>query len=332
MTKIQLRLLATVTICASLFTGCSVSQKYYHEIQLQRKSEAKQPFVSESTLVDSAQLISDLKYLSSDELEGRYPATKGSYLAQTYIINRLRKNNVDSFSIAYKQRFAFSFKGKNYPEATNLTGIIHGTLYPDSFIVLSAHYDHLGIKDSLIYNGADDNASGVCALLSFVDYFSKHKPAYSFVFCFFDGEEEKEQGSYYFVDHAPFKISAVKININMDMISRNDKGNEIIVAGSSYHPELKNRIIPFRDSTNVSIIFGHDKPKPYDKKVADWTYGSDHEPFFVKGVKFIAFEVESTPDYHQAGDEFEKIDKGFYTSVVNLICKIVIEFDKPLPK
>src|SRR5690606_18370697 len=100
----------------------------------------------------------------------------------------------------------------------NVLGWIKGTENPDSFIVISAHYDHEGVKKGIIYNGADDNASGVSALFSFAEYFKSNPPKHSVILAAFDAEELGLRGSKYFVENPIVPLEKIRLNINLDMV------------------------------------------------------------------------------------------------------------------
>jgi len=304
-----------------MVTACAQNNNYVSDVENQRKSEYSKKKISETLLIDATKLASDLRALSHDSLQGRLPGSQGSVMAQKYIIKRMQEFNVGNFNNSYLQKFPL---GK--VEGSNIVGIIPGSKFPDSCIVISAHYDHLGIKNDKIYNGADDNASGVCGLLAMLEYFSKNKPENSLIFCFFDAEESGLKGAKHFVDNLPVKQSVVKMNMNLDMISRNDKHDEIIICGTNFNPQLRKALEPLSASTNAAIIFGYDRDF-IGNKLEDWTSGSDHYVFHKKGIPFLYFGVEEHPDYHGPDDDFEKIDTKFYASVVNLITRAVIVFD-----
>jgi Zn-dependent M28 family amino/carboxypeptidase len=189
-------------------------------------------------------------------------------------------------------------------------------------IVISAHYDHIGIIKDEIYNGADDNASGVAALLSFAKYFKANQPNYTLVFALFDAEEMGLQGAKAFVANPPVGLEKIKLNINMDMISHNDKG-ELYVAGTFKYPELKKYLIT--TNPNIKLLAGHDDPKlGHD----DWTNQSDQGAFNAKNIPFLYFGVEDHKDYHKATDEFKNINQEFYTNAVSVILEVVKNIDQ----
>jgi Zn-dependent M28 family amino/carboxypeptidase len=201
-------------------------------------------------------------------------------------------------------------------------GFIRGTKFPKKYIVISAHYDHEGIKMGKIYNGADDNASGLSALFSFAEYFQKNPPEHSVVLAAFDGEELGLQGSKYFVNSNASVFKNISCNLNMDMISRSDK-NELFAVGTAYNATLKNMVTTYKSSGNLKLIAGHDG---YDG-LENWTYSSDHGNFYKKDIPFLYFGVEDHEDYHEPTDDFENIHPEFYVNAVKTIISIFEKVD-----
>jgi Zn-dependent M28 family amino/carboxypeptidase len=178
------------------------------------------------------------------------------------------------------------------------------------------------MRDSLIFNGADDDASGTAALLAFIDYFNQVKPNHTLVFAAFDAEEMGLQGARALVQDSVF-LDKVVMNINLDMIAQNDK-NELYASGTYHHPQLK-PILESIETGDVNLLFGHDRP---EQGSDDWTNASDHGPFHAKGKTFIYFGVEDHEHYHSATDEFETIPQEFYKKSVQVILNAILAFDE----
>lgn len=270
----------------------------------------------------SDQLIKDVKILSSDAYEGRKTGTKGAEMARTYISKRFKEIGLKSFPLLNSYQQAFTFEGIDDPnvQGKNMIGYIPGT--SDKIIVISAHYDHLGVINGKIFNGADDNASGIAGLLKIAAHYARSKPNYTLIFAAFDAEEFGRKGSYYFVNHLPVDIKRIKLNLNLDMISHNDKG-ELYAAGTYKNPQLKNYIAT--TNPDLKILFGHDNPK---LGIDDWTNQSDQAAFNSKNIPFIYFGVEDHKDYHRATDTFENINQEFFINAANGILEITDNFDK----
>lgn len=271
--------------------------------------------------IDSLQLMKDIRTLSANKFEGRKTGTRGNRLAQFYILDRFKQAGLQSFHGTYEYPFYFQ-EGDKRVMGTNLYGYITGKT--EDVIVITAHYDHLGIRkreaqaDS-IYNGADDNASGTAALLSLIKYYQQHPPRHTLVFAALDGEEEGLQGAKAFLQQPPVAVTRIKLNINMDMVSRNEKG-ELYVCGTNHYPALKQYVTKAADSSAIKVLMGHDKPEEGSN---DWTSQSDHYEFHRKGIPFLYFGVEDHADYHRASDEFEKIDPRFYYRAVETVRTMV---------
>lgn len=266
-------------------------------------------------------LLSDMEILSSDAYEGRKTGTKGAEMTRTYLNNRFKTIGLKSFSQlkGYEQVFSFN-TSKGSAEGKNMIGFITGK--SDKVIVISAHYDHIGIIGNEIYNGADDNASGVAALLKFATYYQTHKPNHTLIFAAFDAEEMGLQGAKAFVKNPPVNLDQITLNINMDMISHNDKA-ELYVCGTFKYPLLKNYF--YTTNPNLKVLFGHDDPALGKD---DWTRQSDHSAFNDENIPFLYFGVEDHKDYHKASDEYQNINKSFFTDASNAILEIINNIDK----
>jgi hypothetical protein len=291
----------------------------YPSAEEQRRLLSSKKLSPSPRLLDSANIIADLEYLASDICEGRKPGTTGHLLALNYIRSRMKAMGLDSIS-----SLEHTFTGKNINGTTtgkNLVGLVKGAEKPDKYVVISAHYDHLG-KDvnNNIYNGADDNASGVAALLAIGAYLQKHPAPYSVILCAFDREESGFEGASSFVNTINSKISLANIvlNINMDMIARADK-NEIFVCGLQHDPSWKYLIEKARDSTNVYVLMGHEGGSTGE----DWSRTSDHAAFMGQYIPFLYFGVEDHADYHQPTDDVEKINYSRFTEICNMLNVVV---------
>lgn len=271
--------------------------------------------------VTDAQLLSDVEILSSDSYEGRKTDTRGAEMARAYLNKRFTAIGLPSFSELRGYEQAFSFEtDKGIVNGKNMIGYVEGKT--DEVIVISAHYDHIGIINKEVYNGADDNASGVAALLKFAAYFKQNKPQHTLIFAAFDAEEMGLKGSKAFVEKPPVSLEKIKLNINMDMISRSDK-DELYACGTFNHPELKKYFIT--TNPTIKILFGHDDPKTGHE---DWTNQSDHSSFNVKNIPFLYFGVEDHKDYHKASDDYKNINKEFFNNAATGILEIINNIDK----
>ena len=281
------------------------------------------------TQTTQSQALQDVKYLSSDELGGRETGTPGNGLAQRYIEHRFDSIGLGMFGNSYQQLFDQAIitgsSAADTVTAINLIGSIEGVEFPDRYIIVTAHYDHLGREGDTIYNGADDNASGTGGLMAAAAYFSENVPDHSVIFVAFDAEEKGLAGARVFTENPPVPLSQTVININMDMISTNFD-NELYAVGTYHYPYLKPLIEEYTADAPVNVLFGYDS----DEWDQDWTLASDHGPFHQKGVPFIYFGVEDHPHYHAPTDIFENINQEFYLGAVETIIDVIEGFDRDL--
>ncbi|MGZ0015605.1 M28 family peptidase [Yeosuana sp. AK3] len=272
-------------------------------------------------LFNEKALLQNIKTLSSDAFEGRRTGTKGAAMARQYIINQFTFHNVLPLNKTFEQSFSFNNNQKRYL-GTNILGFIKGTENPEIYIVISAHYDHEGIKNGLIYNGADDDASGIAALISFAEYFKNNPPKHSVILAAFDAEELGLEGSKYFVNNSVIPLKNIMVNLNMDMISRSEK-NELFAVGTRYNETLKEVISNFKTLHGVRLLHGHDG----DDNLDNWTFSSDHASFHKKGIPFLYFGVDDHADYHTPNDDFENIQPDFYKESVKIILSVFNTID-----
>ena len=275
-----------------------------------------------SDQAENSPILKDLRYLSSEELAGRASGTPGAEKARNFIVERFKKLGIQSFSSNpdYLQSFSFSDQKDSSRQGVNVIGYIPGKI--QEAIVISAHYDHLGVRNGNIYYGADDNASGAAALLYFAEKLSESKPNFTIILAAFDAEELGLRGAKAFVQTPPISLDKIKLNVNMDMIAHNDKG-ELYVCGTYLYPNLKKYIV----SRNPQIQFklGHDLP---DSGQDDWTNQSDQGAFHGKGIPFLYFGVEDHADYHQPTDTYEHINPEFYLNATEGILEIIKNIDE----
>jgi hypothetical protein len=277
--------------------------------------------------VDSARVLADLQFLSSPQLEGRGAGTAGARAAREYIRAHFMEAGLEpAHDDDWYQSFTFPVGSAGASvEGVNVLGMVRGTERPDEFIVVSAHYDHLGVRAGQIYHGADDNASGTAALLEMARHFAANPPRGSIIFAALDAEEMGLRGARAFVASPPIPRTAILLNVNMDMVSRSEAG-ELYAAGTFHSPELIPLVEAVAARSAISILRGHDRPDlgPRD----DWTMLSDHGAFHEAGIPFVYFGVEDHEDYHRPTDTFERIDPGFFVRAVQSVLDFVEEADR----
>src|SRR6187200_2965683 len=127
------------------------------------------------SLIDGNRLLADLQVLSGDAMQGRRTGTPGAEKARAFIADRFKASGAAPFGASYEHAFTIARGGNGGPDrGVNVIGRIDGTSQTRRYIVVSAHYDHLGTRNGVVFNGADDNASGTAALFAIAKYFSTH--------------------------------------------------------------------------------------------------------------------------------------------------------------
>lgn len=234
------------------------------------------------------------------------------------------KLKVDNFSLVLQKNIHYIF-------TENVVGLLEGKNDPgDGYVIVSAHYDHLGKRGNTIYNGADDDGSGCAAILSFIDEFSQREihqkvPQKSILFIFMTGEEKGLLGSRYYVNNPLLPLENAYTDINIDMIGRKDKrhmnGNYIYAIGADrISKELDTLIRDVRNNTtDLKLDYTYNAPDDPNR----FYYRSDHYNFAKKGIPVVFFFSGVHEDYHQPTDTENKILYGPYTERVKFIFNVV---------
>lgn len=204
----------------------------------------------------------------------------------------------------------------NLVSTRNVLGIIEGEK-PDEVIVIGAHYDHEGMAKGYIWNGADDNASGTVGVLSLAKAFAESgvKPKKSIMFALWTGEEKGLLGSEYFVNNPPESAKKIILNLNYDMISRNDKedslGRNCSMSFTKAYPIFQELTEKYNKELNLGLNIEFE---PSEKPGG----GSDHANFAEKGIPIFYFMAGFHDDYHRPGDTADKADINKMMSIIKL--------------
>jgi Zn-dependent M28 family amino/carboxypeptidase len=282
--------------------------------------------------VDLEILIVTVQTLASPEFEGRRTGTPGGLKARAWIVERFNAIGLEPLGGTYLAPFSFAARSSTAPlDGGNVVGICKGTGRAPETMVISAHYDHLGVRDGAVYHGADDNASGVAVLLAVAKHCTREPFRHDTLFVAFDAEELGLQGAKAFVARPPIARERIALNINLDMVSRGDNG-ELYAAGTYHWPKTKAPLEAVANRAPIKLLFGHDKPKEIAGGLDDWTNQSDHGPFHAAGIPFVYFGVEDHPDYHKPTDTADKINPTFFRQAAETILDAVIALDAALEK
>jgi Zn-dependent M28 family amino/carboxypeptidase len=277
--------------------------------------------------VDRAALLQDLATLSADAMEGREVGTAGGARARAYLVERFQAVGLVPFDGDYRQPVRVPARGgRPVRDGANVVGYLRGTRLPERYLVVSAHYDHVGVQSATVYNGANDNASGTAALLAIARHFAAHRPRHSLMVAAFDAEEVGLVGARAFVQSPPVERSALVLNLNVDMIGR-EADDRLFVVGTRRQPLLAPVIARVAGRAPLKLIMGHDDP---NDRQEDWTRDSDQYAFIEAGIPALLFSVEDTAQHHRPTDDFETITVGFYVRAVQTVIEVIEAFDQSL--
>lgn len=235
-------------------------------------------------------------FLGSEALEGRAPGTDGSRQASSYIADRLKDWG---YVPAGTDGGWFQPFGK---DRRNVAALRRGS--SDEYVVVGAHYDHLGKKEGVVHPGADDNASGTSTVLDVAEAVSKSAFSRSVVFLWFDAEENHLEGSFWWTAHPTLPLEKCVAMLNVDMIGRNETTKIFcgVEKGKDKAPVYPKWAALVKD---VEAKFG----SPFDWNEFDpYIQRSDHWPFMEKGVPALFFTGGLHADYHKPGDTLDKIN------------------------
>ncbi len=266
-----------------------------------------------------AQLLEDVRILAADEMQGRDTGAPGGAMARAYIIDRLEALNVAAPPMGREQPWEMQGRTREGPKTfngVNVLGVIPGTRVTDKYIVVTAHYDHVGVSEGQIYNGADDNASGVATMLALAADLKRQAPDHSVVIVALDGEERGLLGAKHFVEAPPVPLASIAMNLNFDMTARAETDGKLWVTGTYQHPTFRRLLESIPANGAVSLAFGKDTPQ--DTGEDNWVNSSDHAAFHRAQVPFLYLGVNYHPDYHRPSDDFGTITPSVFISATEL--------------
>lgn len=304
----HIRLLAATTAAVALLTAC-----------------ANAPTDTTSTAAEAApsaahaQWLEDIRILSADDMQGRDTGSEGGRMAREYLVGRLEAIGVAAPPMGRLQPWEMQGRTREGPKTfngVNVLGLIPGTRVPDRYVVVTAHYDHVGVANGQIHNGADDNASGVATLLALAADLKRQAPQHGVILALLDGEERGLLGARHLVEAPPVPLASIAMNLNFDMTARAETDGKLWVTGTYQHPTFRPILEPIPANGAVAFAFGKDTPQ--DTGEDNWVEASDHAAFYRAQVPFLYFGVNYHPDYHRPSDDFDKITPSVFISATEL--------------
>jgi len=297
----------------------------------QNSSKQKLSRVDYMNTITAADLSKHLYKFSDDKMEGRMTGEAGQKMAAEYLKDFYVSQGIEApkEAGAYFQNIPASYfnRMKEPKSSENVVAFIKGSEKPDEIIVLSAHYDHVGMKGEEVYNGADDDGSGTVTLLEIAEAFQKavkdgQGPKRSILFLHVTGEEIGLYGSKYYTENPLFPLANTVCNLNTDMIGRidpdkADNPNYIYLIGSD---KLSQELHDL--SENVAKEYSD---LELDYKFNDendpnrFYYRSDHYNFAKNNIPIIFYFNGVHEDYHKPTDTPDKIEYELMEKRAHLI-------------
>jgi Zn-dependent M28 family amino/carboxypeptidase len=279
--------------------------------------------------IDGAELLTDLKVHSADEMEGRKAGTAGGARARAYVVERFKASGIRPFGQTYTSEFPLGVRQGSSgpaPVGVNVIGRISGTRHAARFLVISAHYDHVGIVGGRVFNGANDNASGTAALFALGKHFSANPPQHTLIFAAFDAEEANLAGARAFVQKPPVDRASIVLNVNADMIGRDAK-DRLYVSGTFEQPLLKPQVARVAARAPVTLLVGYDNPKAGTDY---WMTSSDQWAFREARIPALYVGVEDSEQHHKPTDDYDNMTHAFFVYAVETLRMLVEEFVRTL--
>ncbi len=267
-----------------------------------------------------AQLLEDVRVLAADDMQGRDTGAPGGEMARNYIVGRMEALGIAPSSMGRLQPWEMQGRTRAGPRTfngVNIIGLIPGTRRTDRYIVVTAHYDHVGVNaEGQVFNGADDNASGVATMLALAADLKRQAPEHSVLIVALDGEEHGLLGARHFVEAPPVPLESIAMNLNFDMTARAETDGKLWVTGTYQNPTLRPILEGIAANGAVALAFGKDTPQ--DTGNDNWVESSDHAAFHRAQVPFLYLGVNYHPDYHRPSDDFDRITPSVFISATEL--------------
>lgn len=306
---------------ALIITSCTTSK-------LTNEQRYEKSLTTFTEKVSQKELTKHLYIIVYPEMEGRNAGSPGEVKAGNYLVDYYKQLGIDSPKGDYFQIIPAGTFSRVKGEMRNVMGFIKGTEKPDEVVVISAHYDHEGIKDGKLYPGADDDGSGTVAVMEIARIFKEAEkkgfsPKRSILFLHVSGEEKGLLGSKYYSDNPIFPLANTVANVNIDMIGRvddehlNARDFVYVIGSEMLSTDLHNHLLEANKGFDMNLDFRYNDPNDPNR----FYYRSDHYNFAKHDIPSVFFFNGVHADYHQPGDTPDKIEYDILTRRTQLIFK-----------
>jgi Zn-dependent M28 family amino/carboxypeptidase len=286
---------------------------------------------AQAAKINPDRLERHVQVLSAGAMAGRRTGTAGSVLAQHYIVSAFAELKLTAFKDDYRHAFDFG-AWLSEQQGVNLVGWVPGTERPEDYIVVSAHYDHLGRKGSQIFYGADDNASGVAALLMIAENVAAAPLRHSIIFLASDAEEFGLYGARAFTDKPPVPLDRIRLNMNLDMLGIGDQRNRLYIGGGRGNKALSRAIDSVEMQEPFQLLAGYPRqPRGFGTgRRINYRNASDHGAFARHGIDFLFITTGDHAYYHTGDDRFEQLNMELFGRATQAVWSLLKHVDSNL--
>ena len=279
----------------------------------------------------SADLKQTVATLSSAELMGRKTQTEGAAKARDYLNRQFQQLGLKPWGTTFEVPFEYSTLFSQ-EVGSNLVALAPARQPTDKWRIVVAHYDHLGIKGGKVYHGADDNASGVAALLAIANHWQAQQraapdslPNINLMFVATDAEEPGLFGSTALVEQLKQRMpeAQFELMLNLDMIGHPSRPYAIYLEGSRNFYQFPQFRPMLNQSNGLCIKLSHPKPVGRSIQSTNWLRASDHYPFHQAKIPWLYFGVPTHPQYHTPEDTYETLDYVFLAAVAESAFELI---------
>jgi Zn-dependent M28 family amino/carboxypeptidase len=325
-----------------------VSQSNCAQRAVEPAQEPVQEIAQEILTINSLDIKKHIQFLASDELAGRLAGSEGEKKAADYILSQFKAANCELLYDGGFQTFSFlrwlridstlanseNFEGevisrgsKNFytvdnisTTSTNVVCMVRGTKNSDEYIVVGAHYDHLGAKrfgdTTIVFYGADDNASGVAVLIESAKFIAGQKPERNIIFVAFSAEEKGMHGSKSFIENPPVPKENIIAMLNIDMVGHLD--SVLIIGGVHTAVEFDSLITVTQAQSDFQV---HYCPK--------YLHLSDQWSFYAEKIPVLFFRtfglLQNVKHYHRSSDTWEIINHQGVADIAICVSQLILQ-------
>ncbi|GIU35160.1 hypothetical protein TUM3794_02420 [Shewanella colwelliana] len=249
-------------------------------------------------------------------------------MTRQFLISRMQSIGLQPWNNTFQHPFEYDYQFDTR-QGVNIIGVLNATQTTQDWRVVVAHYDHLGKKGSRLYPGADDNASGIAAMLAMAAHASTQPRPVNILFVATDAEEPGLFGGKALVDQLKLEQSnpnstQIELTVNLDMVGHPGRPYSIYVEGRRNFTQFDAIQQRLEQTVGLCVRANHPPEAGRTTQRVDWLRASDHYPFHQAQIPWLYFGVPPHADYHQPTDSANKLDYNFLAAVAESAYELLI--------